>query len=97
MPGFREFKPLAILAGVCLAVLLGLLLLAGCEGDDTTVVYYPHDTTHGYYDTHHHYHYYPKYGNGRHTVTVKPNPKSGNVWKAPSRPRSGFGSSTRRR
>lgn len=98
MPKFPEFKPLAIIAGVALLMLIGLLSLTGCDdSDDTTVVYYPHDSSHGYYDTHHHYHYYPKYGNGRHMVTVKPNQKSGSVWKAPSRPRSGFGSSTRRR
>lgn len=87
MPIRSETRIVTILAGVTLAMVFLVVLVACRETGGGDSYYYPRDTHHGYYDTHHHYHYYPKYNphskvyvkpkSGAPGVKVKPAPKSG--------------------
>jgi hypothetical protein len=72
-----ESKILTFVAGLFLAVIVLVAVVACNDPGGNSGGYYPHDTSHGYYDTHHHYHYYPKYGSGH--VKVQPAPRKGNA------------------
>lgn len=70
----RKGSNVLVIGSIAILALLLLILVSGCESDDSYS--YPRDTTHGYYDTHHHYHYYPKYNKGSKYYVVPSKPKS---------------------